>query len=170
MMIEITKISKYLCRVKLTLTAMAYSFKHLLLPMVLIAFIIMVAARFPIISVTHPKEETTTSFKSEDSASFLTPEEAAKSVGKIVSVKGKVISTFYAKDIDRKPTFLNINHPFPNNDIAIVILKEDLHAFPLMNFYEGKEIGIEGKVTLWKYEAGEKPVIYITHPEQIRVF
>lgn len=100
---------------------------------------------------------------------FLTAEAATKEINKIVTVKGKVVSIYYAKDLKDHPIFLNLNQKFPNNPMAIVIQNEDKEAFYNISRYEGREIIVEGKMTLWDYEYGQKPVIIISKPEQIQI-
>lgn len=100
---------------------------------------------------------------------ILSPEAAVKETDKIVKVRGKVVSIFYAKEIQNHPIFLNLNQKFPNNPMAIVIQNEDKEAFYNISRYEGREIIVEGKITLWDYEYGQKPVIIVSKPEQIQI-
>lgn len=56
--------------------------------------------------------------------------EAAKKVGSVATVCGKVVTATYATTSRGKPTFLNLDRPFPNQVFTIVIWEEDRPAFP----------------------------------------
>lgn len=59
----------------------------------------------------------------------ITAAAAAKRVNKVAIVCGKVASATYAKTTKGKPTFLNLDKPFPKAIFTIVIWKEDRPAF-----------------------------------------
>lgn len=120
-------------------------------------------------SLTLPPDSIVTIKETRVLNEVLSPEEAAKQINKIVKVKGKVVTVYYAKDQKDHPIFLNLNQKFPNNPMAIVIQNEDKDAFYNISRYEGREIIVEGKMTLWDYEYGQKPVIIISKPEQIQI-
>lgn len=81
---------------------------------------------------------------------------AADKIGEEVIIKAKVVTVFYAKNSTGKPTFLNLEQPFPNNPIAVIIFENDLVKLNIdAQIYIGKTILIKGEVKLYKDE--EKP-------------
>lgn len=59
----------------------------------------------------------------------ITAAAAAKHVNKVAIVCGKVVSATYAKTTKGKPTFLNLDKPYPKAIFTIVIWEEDRPAF-----------------------------------------
>ncbi len=81
---------------------------------------------------------------------------ATDKIGEEVIIKAKVVTVFYAKNSTGKPTFLNLEKPFPNNPIAVIIFENDLAKLNIdAQLYSGKTILIKGMVKLYKDE--EKP-------------
>lgn len=86
----------------------------------------------------------------------ITAEAASKKIGEEVIIKANVVTVFYAKSSTGKPTFLNLNQPFPNNPIAVIIFENDLKKLNLnAQQYLGKKIIVKGNVHYYKDE--EKP-------------
>ena len=51
----------------------------------------------------------------------ISPSEAKNYVGKSVTVCGKVASTAYATQAAGRPTFINLERPYPNQPFNVVI-------------------------------------------------
>jgi hypothetical protein len=63
-----------------------------------------------------------------DSATIL-PAEAINHVGQMAIVCGRVASAKFAANTNGKPTFLNLDKPFPNHIFTAVIWGKDRPAF-----------------------------------------
>jgi DNA/RNA endonuclease YhcR with UshA esterase domain len=91
---------------------------------------------------------------------IVTPEEAARQVGKTVTVKGKVDGQ---KSSKAGNTYLNFGGNFPNHVFSCLLrAKNFTDSIPL---FEGKVVEVTGMVTM--YEG--KPQIELTSLGQIRV-
>lgn len=101
----------------------------------------------------------------------LSPEAAAERIGEEVMVKGKIVTTFYAEFSKGKPTFLNLEKPFPNNPIVIIIFEEQLEQLHInAKDYRDKMVLVKGIVKQYKDEAKPykyKPSITIYSKEQL---
>jgi hypothetical protein len=97
----------------------------------------------------------------------ITPAEAAKYVGKSATVCGLVASTSYAVQSLGRPTFLNLDQPYPKQPFTVVIWGEDCSSFspPPEKAYSGKKICVSGPVSAFRGE----PRIVVTGPSQITV-
>ena len=97
----------------------------------------------------------------------ITGEEAARHIGETQTVRGSVADTaFLAKNKDQ-PTFLNLDRPFPNYSLTVVIPGEHRSKFTSApeSFFNGKTICVTGKIA----PRGEKIQIVVTDPAQIKV-
>jgi hypothetical protein len=97
----------------------------------------------------------------------LSAEECVNYIDKFVKTKGVVASVYQSKDTEDAPLFININRPFPENPLVLIIFKEDSHLFPQGDFFVGKTITVEGKVTNYEYNQGIKPSIKLHNTNQI---
>ena len=97
----------------------------------------------------------------------IDPADAAKYIGKSVTVCGLVASTSYAIQSLRRPTFLNLDRPYPKQPFTVVIWGEDRSSFspPPEKAYSGKKICVSGPVSAFRGE----PRIVVTGPSQITV-
>src|SRR6476620_10630518 len=59
----------------------------------------------------------------------LTTAEAREHIGEVATVCGTVVSTRYAASTKGKPTFLNLDKPYPNQVFTIVIWGSDRDKF-----------------------------------------
>lgn len=59
----------------------------------------------------------------------ITPAQARSNIGKTATVCGKVASAKYATNTSRKPTFLNLDEPFPRQIFTVVIWDADRAIF-----------------------------------------
>ena len=95
----------------------------------------------------------------------ISASEAASYVGQKKTVCGAVVSSKFAKDSNRSPTFLNLDRPYPNQVFTAVIWGSDRSKFkeaPEVAF-QGKRICVTGPIQLYK----EKPEVIVTDPSQV---
>jgi hypothetical protein len=71
----------------------------------------------------------------------------------------------YAAYVNSKPTFLNLDKPYPNEVFTAVIFTDDRAKFsePERKL-EGKHVCVTGEIRLYR----EKPEIILHDPEQLR--
>ena len=86
--------------------------------------------------------------------------------GKIITVKGKVMSTFKSQG-EKQKILLNIGKPYPEQPFSVVIFEENFNKFSYRpeEFLKDKDITVKGKVTMFK----DKPQIMVNNPDQIVV-
>ena len=82
----------------------------------------------------------------------ISPAEAGKYVGKPVTVCGKVASTAYVVQAMGRPTFLNLERPYPNQPFSVVIWGTERSNFspPPEKAYDGKRICVSGTVDVFR--------------------
>jgi hypothetical protein len=99
--------------------------------------------------------------------SASTPQTPRSVFGKSVTVCGLVASTSYALQSLGRPTFLNLDRPYPKQPFTVVIWGEDRSSFspPPEKAYSGKKICVSGPVSAFRGE----PRIVVTGPSQITV-
>ena len=92
---------------------------------------------------------------------------ASLSAETALTITGKVAGASYAEGLEKKPTFLNLDNPFPI-DPALIVINQDRR--PLFGEPEksllGKTISVTGIVQ--KSESG-RAVIDLIWPSQLRV-
>jgi hypothetical protein len=103
---------------------------------------------------------------------IVTPQQAAKMIGKLVTVQGKVVSTFYDNKADSQhPSFLNLDIKFPHNPIAVLIFEQYIEQFPPINTFYGKTIQVTGIVEPYEYphdnKTDSKPSIRLQSPNDL---
>jgi len=86
--------------------------------------------------------------------------------GKTITVCSKVQSTYVTKG-DKKTTYINFVHPYPNTTFTVVIFEGDLPNFKIIPsvYLKDKNVCITGKVKIYK----GKPEIIVNKEEQIKV-
>ena len=95
----------------------------------------------------------------------LRPEEAASHVGEEATVCGRVVSTHYAERSRGRPTFLNLDRPYPNHVFTVVIWGDDRPHFPTPpEELFGERVCVHGRITSYR----GRPQIVVTKPDQIR--
>jgi exonuclease VII large subunit len=98
--------------------------------------------------------------ESQDIANYLDKE---------VIVKAKVAAIYYGKE-DSKTTLLNMVEKYPNQEFNLVIFKDKLEIFGDLKQYEGKEVTVRGKVSLYITKNDKKQFqIKLFNPEQIQL-
>ena len=80
----------------------------------------------------------------------LTATEAKNHVGDRATVCGVAASIHYAAQSRGRPTFINLDKPYPNQVFTIVIWGEDLSKFDRLASWEGKRVCAEGTITLYR--------------------
>ena len=95
----------------------------------------------------------------------ISPTEASKYVGKPTIVCGQVASATFAARSRGRPTFLNLDRPYPNQVFTALIWGKNRDKFssPPEKAYSGKKICVTGTVSSYRGEAQ----IAVTNPSQI---
>jgi hypothetical protein len=94
----------------------------------------------------------------------ITASEASVYVGKTATVCGYVASAKYAYRSKGKPTFLNLDEPYPRQIFTALIWGNDRPAFGTPETtYSGKNICVTGRIKNYR----GNPEIIVTNPKQI---
>lgn len=97
-------------------------------------------------------------------AQGLTASEARAHIGEKTTVCGKVASATYATRSRGKPTFLNLDKPFPNHIFTAVIFDDYRGRFSYApEMLKGRHICVTGLIETHK----GKPQIKVRDPSQI---
>src|ERR1700688_1701571 len=96
----------------------------------------------------------------------LTAVEAKDHIGEQATVCGKVASSRYAATTRGKPTFLNLDKPYPNPIFTALIWGGDREKFgtPEEKFRD-KQVCVTGKITEYR----GAPEIVVSDPQSIEV-
>jgi len=91
--------------------------------------------------------------------------EAIKQVGEVKTVYGVVVSAKYSTATRGKPTFLNLDEPYPNQVFTVLIWGSDRSKFAERpeTYYKGKVIYVTGLVETYRGAAE----IIVRNPSQI---
>jgi len=96
----------------------------------------------------------------------LTTAEAKDHIGEKATVCGSVASTRYAATTRGKPTFLNLDKPYPSQVFTVLIWGENRAKFgPPEDQYRGKQICVTGTITEYR----KAPEIVVSDPQSIEV-
>jgi DNA/RNA endonuclease YhcR with UshA esterase domain len=96
----------------------------------------------------------------------IAPAEAKEHFGENATVCGDVVSTRYADSSKGKPTFLNLDKPYPNQVFTVVIWGSNRSKFKTPeDDYKDKKICVTGKITAYD----GLPEIIADDPKQINV-
>jgi micrococcal nuclease len=99
-------------------------------------------------------------------AKKLATAEAKDHIGDRATVCGKVVSTHYAKSSKGKPTFLNLDEPYPKEVFTILIWGSDREMFGTPeDEYKGLRVCVTGKLRSYR----GRPEIVATDRGQIGV-
>jgi DNA/RNA endonuclease YhcR with UshA esterase domain len=96
-------------------------------------------------------------------AATINPEDAAKNVGKQVTVEGVVVQVTHSAKSNT--TFLNFCAPFPKHCFNAVVFESAQATFSDVASSEGKKVRVSGVVQLYQ----GKPEIVLTKHEQLVV-
>jgi DNA/RNA endonuclease YhcR with UshA esterase domain len=96
---------------------------------------------------------------------YVNPIDAHKYIGMEKTVCGTVASAKYAIRTKGRPTFLNLDQPYPKQIFTIVIWGSDRDKFknPPESFFKGRRICVSGTIQ----EFRGKPEIIVRSPDQI---
>lgn len=91
--------------------------------------------------------------------------EAAHHIGEFAEVCGQVASTAYLASVGGRPTFLNLERPYPDQLFTVVIWGSNRERFDGRpeNIYDGKSICVTGKIV----EHKGTPQIVVEDPDQM---
>lgn len=91
--------------------------------------------------------------------------EAMRHVGETVTVCGRVASAAHFANVNGRPTFLNLDRPYPDQLFTVVIWGQSRSRFdtPPERLYDGKLICVSGEIETYK----GRPQIEVKSPEQI---
>ena len=92
----------------------------------------------------------------------ITPDQAAKYVGKEVIVQGKITQIALTVNLT---THINFGGLYPNHVFTATIFKAKQTQFPGVRDYEGKVVQVQGVVHLYR----GKPEIVLEERAQIRL-
>jgi DNA/RNA endonuclease YhcR with UshA esterase domain len=97
----------------------------------------------------------------------IDPIDAHKYIGMEKTVCGTVASATYAVRTKGRPTFLNLDQPYPNQIFTVLIWGSDRNKFknPPESFFKGKRICVTGVIKSYR----GKPEIVVRSPDQIIV-
>lgn len=99
-------------------------------------------------------------------AKKLTAPEAKDHVGEQATVCGKVASTRYAATTRGKPTFLDLDKPYPSQVFTVLIWGENREKFGTPEEkYRDKQICVTGRITEYR----KAPEIVASEPQNIDV-
>jgi DNA/RNA endonuclease YhcR with UshA esterase domain len=112
-------------------------------------------------SVSASSKELKFYNKTEKPEAVISAVEASEYIGKVVTVKGFVADVYKTERV----AYLNFIEKFPKNPFSGVIFYGKFDAFGDLNIYEGKNVSITGRVTVYK----EKPQIILDSKEQIKI-
>jgi len=96
----------------------------------------------------------------------LSPAEAKDHFGETATVCGEVVSTRFAASTKGRPTFLNLDKPYPQQIFTIVIWGSNRAKFgtPETEF-KGKRVCVTGRISEYR----GAPEIVADDPKQIRI-
>jgi hypothetical protein len=106
-----------------------------------------------------------TSAQSQQGKKLSAPE-AKDHIGEQATVCGKVASTRYAASTRGKPTFLNLDKPYPNQIFTALIWGENREKFGTPEEkYRDRQICVTGKITEYR----GAPEIVVSDPQSIEL-
>jgi|SRR5579862_6523637 len=96
----------------------------------------------------------------------LSPSEAKAHIGETATVCGEVVSTRYASSTKGRPTFLNLDKPYPGQIFTIIIWGEDRAKFgEPEEKYRGRHACVTGRISEYR----GVPEVVATEPGQLKV-
>jgi hypothetical protein len=90
--------------------------------------------------------------------------DASTHVGETVNVCGKVSGVHHATSSKGKPTFINFERPYPNQDFTVMIWEEDLPGFGDLEKEVGRLLCAHGPITMYR----GKPEMVLHSPEALQ--
>jgi hypothetical protein len=96
----------------------------------------------------------------------LTTAEAKDHIGEQATVCGRVASTRYAATTRGKPTFLNLDKPYPSQVFTVLIWGENREKFGTPEEkYRDRQVCVTGTITEYR----KAPEIVVSDPQSIEV-
>lgn len=96
-------------------------------------------------------------------AAALQPSEARRHVGEQATVCGTIASAHYAPWSRGQPTFLDLGHAYPNEDLVAVVWGNDRARFGAPERLAGQRVCISGPILLYR----GKPEIVLREASQL---
>jgi micrococcal nuclease len=100
-------------------------------------------------------------------AERIAADQASRHVGERKAVCGEVVSATYARSSRGRPTFLNLDEPYPDHIFTALIWGSDRSKFdePPEVKYRDKAICVTGRIESYR----GKPQIIVRSPNQIEL-
>jgi hypothetical protein len=96
----------------------------------------------------------------------FTAAEAKDHIGERANICGRVASARYAATTRGKPTFLNLDKPYPNQVFTVLIWGENRDKFGTPEEkYRDKEVCVTGTITQYRGE----PEVVVNDPQSIEI-
>lgn len=95
---------------------------------------------------------------------YDTTTSALEKIGEYVAISGKVVSTYYTGANKGSILFINLDQPYPNNPITVIIMRDYRMQFPMVTEFEDKQVVIKG--FLKRNDDGE-PTIFLKEENQL---
>ncbi len=89
--------------------------------------------------------------------------QASSHAGETATVCGNVAGIHTAAGSKGKPTFINFDKRYPNQDFTVLIWNDDRPGFGNLEKYEGRQVCVHGVITLYR----GKPEMVIRSPEAL---
>jgi hypothetical protein len=96
----------------------------------------------------------------------VSTKDAAKYVGKTVTVVGTVASTLCTNE-KGKSSYINLDRPYPDDPFVVRIAGEHCDQMDQAIFKKGTKINVTGEVNLT--EKTKKPYIVVNAPTQVKI-
>ncbi len=95
----------------------------------------------------------------------ISASQAVQHLGETATVCGMVASAKYVSTSKGRPTFLNLDKPYPDQPFTVVIWSDDRGRFasPPEVAFDGKRICVTGQIESYR----SKPQIVVRDPNQI---
>lgn len=90
--------------------------------------------------------------------------EAQTHVGETTTVCGKVTGVHYAGTSRGKPTFINFDKPYPNQDFTVMIWDDERAGFGNLEKYTGRQVCAHGVITEYR----GKPEMVLHNPDALQ--
>ena len=118
-------------------------------------------------AIAVPAGATAPAATSATCAGAISWSTAKSAIGRIATVKGPVVDTYYARSSNGSPTFLNLGRRYPSpSRFTVVIWSESRVRFGAPERrYRGRTICVRGRISTYQ----GSPQIEATSPAQIAV-
>jgi hypothetical protein len=90
--------------------------------------------------------------------------EAYSHVRETATVCGKVTGVHYAANSKGKPTFINFDKPYPNQDFTVMIWDDERAGFGSLERYTGRQVCAHGVITEYR----GKPEMILRSPDALQ--